>query len=113
LTRRQRPIGPRSTIAAFDRLGCYGEKERSRGEAVHDREQRTAGAGTGPEHGRTIPLPDIGAVAAHHARGLSGDGKAGAAEALRGRRIGLAGFLEQFGLLLILERSSSCMWYEA
>ena len=61
------------------------------------------------------PTPDIGAVAAHYARGLSGDGKpqGGTAEAPCGRRIGPAEFLEQFGLLLILERSSSCMWYEA
>jgi hypothetical protein len=60
------------------------------------------------------PHRTLGAVA-HFARGLSGDGKpqGGTAEALCGRRIGLAEFLEQFGLLLILERSSSCMWYEA
>jgi hypothetical protein len=46
------------------------------------------------------------------------DAKPAVAEALRGRRIGLAEFLERFGLLLILERSSSwlmkaSMWYEA
>jgi hypothetical protein len=40
-------------------------------------------------------------IAAHHARKLAGDGKtkAGPAEALRGRGIGLAEFLEQFRLL--------------
>jgi hypothetical protein len=46
------------------------------------------------------------------------DAKPAVAEALRGRRIGLAEFLERFGLLLILERSSSwlmraSMSYEA
>src|SRR5262245_64270309 len=43
-----------------------------------------------------------GHVATHHARELAGDGKAepGAAEALRGRGIGLAELLEQLGLLL-------------
>jgi len=41
-------------------------------------------------------------VAAHHARELAGDGQTepGAAEALSGRRIGLAELLEQLGLLL-------------
>ena len=62
-----------------------------------------------------LPHRTLGAVAAHYARGLSGDGKpqGGTAEEPCGRRIGPAEFLEQFGLLLILERSSSCMWYEA
>src|SRR5262249_13723715 len=43
-----------------------------------------------------------GHVATHHARELAGDGKAepGAAEAPRGRGIGLAELLEQLGLLL-------------
>jgi hypothetical protein len=74
-------------------------------------------------HGKHRALPRLARhrhVAPHHARELAGDGKPepGAAEALRGRGIGLAEFLERFGLLLIWERSSSClmrasMWYEA
>ena len=41
-------------------------------------------------------------VAAHHARELAGDGEpeAGAAEALRGRPVGLSELLEQLGLLV-------------
>ena len=44
---------------------------------------------------------------------VTGKPQGGTAEAPCGCRIGPAELLEQFGLLLILERSSSCIWYEA
>src|SRR5262245_53255376 len=54
------------------------------------------------QHRALSRLARHGHVAPHHARELSGDGKAEprAAEALRGRDIGLAELLEQLGLLL-------------
>ena len=54
------------------------------------------------EHRAFARLARHGHVAAHHARELAGDGEAepGAAEALRGRRIGLGELLEQLRLLL-------------
>src|SRR6516225_341067 len=54
------------------------------------------------KHRTLARLARHGHVAAHQARELARDGKAeaGAAEALRGRSIGLGKFLEQFRLLL-------------
>jgi hypothetical protein len=49
-------------------------------------------------------------IAAHHARELAGDGKAeaGAAEALRGRSVGLAELLEQAWLAALASCRCSC-----
>src|SRR5262249_679167 len=54
------------------------------------------------KHRAVASLGRQGQVAAHHARELAGDGEAetGAAEALRGRGLGLAECLEQLCLLL-------------
>src|SRR5262249_44498412 len=54
------------------------------------------------EHRALARLAGYRDIAAHHARELASDGEAepGAAEALRGRGIGLAELLEQLGLLL-------------